>query len=111
MYSYWWKSSHGPCWLDFSLGAGQGGNDKENLYKTYTKLIQRKLILVILYIPNQFLKNYGLEIINFHDIILIAEPKVEAIDRKAGEAIKDFKEVVFPDDYNPAGKPAAKRKV
>ena len=43
--------------------------------------------------------------------ILIAEPKIEAIDRKAGEAIKDFKEVVFPDDYNPAGKPAAKRKV
>lgn len=58
------------------------------------------------------LKNYGLEIINSHDIILIAEPKIEAIDRKAGEAIKDFKEVVFPDDYNPAGKPsAAKRKV
>lgn len=73
---------------------------------------QRKLILVILYIPNQFLNNYYvLEIINFHDIILIAEPKIEAIDRKAGEAIKDFKEVVFPDDYNPAGKPAAKRKV
>lgn len=39
------------------------------------------------------------------------EPKVEAIDRKAGEAIKEFKDVVFPDDYNPAGKPAAKRKV
>ena len=36
---------------------------------------------------------------------------MEAINRKAGEAIKDFKEVVFPDDYNPAGKPAAKRKV
>ena len=36
---------------------------------------------------------------------------MEAIDRKAGEAIKDFKEVVFPDDYSPAGKPAAKRKV
>ena len=37
---------------------------------------------------------------------------MEAIDRKASEAIKDFKEVVFPDDYNPAGKPsAAKRKV
>ena len=73
---------------------------------------QRKLILVIPYVPNQFLNNYYvLEIINFHDIILIAEPKIEAVDRKAGEAIKDFKEVVFPDDYNPAGKPAAKRKV
>ena len=42
---------------------------------------------------------------------LYIEPQVEAIDRKAGEAIKKFKEVVFPDDYNPAGKPAAKRKV
>lgn len=96
-----------PVDLISPLGRGRGAMTK----KTYTKLIQRKLILVILYIPNQFLKNYGLEIINFHDIILIAEPKVEAIDRKAGEAIKDFKEVVFPDDYNPAGKPATKRKV
>ena len=40
------------------------------------------------------------------------EPKTEAIDRKAGEAIKQFKDVVFPDDYDPSGKPAAtKRKV
>lgn len=45
------------------------------------------------------------------EVIDYTEPKMEAIDRKAGEAIKDFKEVVFPDDYNPAGKPsAAKRK-
>lgn len=36
---------------------------------------------------------------------------MEAIDRKAGEAIQQFKDVVFPDDYNPAGKPATKRKV
>lgn len=36
---------------------------------------------------------------------------MEAIDRKAGDAIKAFKDLVFPDDYNPAGKPAAKRKV
>lgn len=44
------------------------------------------------------------------EVIDLTEPQVEAIDRKAGEAIKEFKEVVFPDDYNPAGKPAAKRK-
>lgn len=43
--------------------------------------------------------------------ILCVEPKVEAIDRKVGEAIKEFKDVVFPDDYNPGGKPAPKRKV
>ena len=36
---------------------------------------------------------------------------MKAIDGKAGEAIQQFKDVVFPDDYNPAGKPAAKRKV
>jgi len=36
---------------------------------------------------------------------------VEAIDRKAGDALKAFKDLVFPDDYNPGGKPAPKRKV
>ena len=36
---------------------------------------------------------------------------MEAIDRKAGDAMKAFKDLVFPDDYNPGGKPAAKRKV
>ena len=36
---------------------------------------------------------------------------MDAIDRKAGDVINDFKDVVFPDDYNPAGKPATKRKV
>ena len=77
--------------------AGVGAMTKKT-YTSYT--IHPKSILKLL------------EITNFHDIILIAEPKMEAIDRKAGEAIKDFKEVEFPDDYNPAGKPsAAKRKV
>lgn len=44
-------------------------------------------------------------------LIFSVEPNVEAIDRKAGDAIKAFKDLVFPDDYNPAGKPAPKRKV
>lgn len=44
-------------------------------------------------------------------LIFPLEPNVEAIDRKAGDAIKAFKDLVFTDDYNPAGKPAAKRKV
>ena len=40
------------------------------------------------------------------------EPNVEGIDRKAGEAIKEFKDVVFPDDYDPSKKlTATKRKV
>ena len=44
-------------------------------------------------------------------LIFSVEPNVEAIDRKAGDVIKAFKDLVFPDDYNPAAKPAAKRKV
>lgn len=48
----------------------------------------------------------------FFALHLTLEPKTEAINRKAGEAIKQFKDVVFPDDYDPLGKPAAtKRKV
>ncbi|KAJ7370949.1 X-ray repair cross-complementing protein 6 [Desmophyllum pertusum] len=45
------------------------------------------------------------------EVVDLTEPKVEAIDRKVGEAIKEFKDVVFPDDYNPGGKPAPKRKL
>lgn len=44
------------------------------------------------------------------EVVDLTEPNVEAIDRKAGDAIKAFKDLVFPDDYNPAGKPAPKRK-
>ncbi|XP_074637698.1 X-ray repair cross-complementing protein 6-like [Acropora palmata] len=45
------------------------------------------------------------------ELIDHTEPKTEAINRKAGEAIKQFKDVVFPGDYDPLGKPAAiKRK-
>lgn len=40
----------------------------------------------------------------------LTEPKVEAIERKAGEAIREFKDIVFPDGYNPDAKPAPKRK-
>lgn len=44
------------------------------------------------------------------ELIDHTEPKTEAINRKAGEAIKQFKEVVFPDDYDPLGKPAATKR-
>jgi len=47
----------------------------------------------------------------FGVIVFSVVPNVEAIDRKAGDVIKAFKDLVFPDDYNPAAKPAAKRKV
>ena len=48
---------------------------------------------------------------NISDVIFPLEPNVEAIDRKAGDAMKAFKDLVFPDDYDPGGKPAPKRKV
>lgn len=45
------------------------------------------------------------------DVTDHTEPNVEGIDRKAGEAIKEFKDVVFPDDYDPSKKlTATKRK-
>lgn len=44
------------------------------------------------------------------ELIDHTEPKTEAINRKAGEAIKQFKDVVFPDDYDPLGKPAATKR-
>ena len=53
----------------------------------------------------------SLAVTAFPMLIFPLEPSVEAIDRKAGDAIQEFKDLVFPDDYNPAGKPAAKRKV
>ncbi|XP_077482710.1 X-ray repair cross-complementing protein 6 [Stigmatopora argus] len=37
-------------------------------------------------------------------------PKVEQIDRRLGPLVQDFKDLVYPADYNPDVKPAAKRK-
>uniref|UniRef100_UPI0037E8AB7E X-ray repair cross-complementing protein 5-like n=1 Tax=Semicossyphus pulcher TaxID=241346 RepID=UPI0037E8AB7E len=37
-------------------------------------------------------------------------PKVEQIDRDLGPLAQEFKDLVYPEGYNPEGKPAAKRK-
>ncbi|KAM6897682.1 X-ray repair cross-complementing protein 6 [Xenentodon cancila] len=37
-------------------------------------------------------------------------PKVDQIDSRLGPLVQEFKDLVYPDDYNPANKPAAKRK-
>lgn len=37
-------------------------------------------------------------------------PKVEQIDNRLGPLAQEFKDLVYPDGYNPEGKPAAKRK-
>uniref|UniRef100_A0A3Q3E8T1 DNA helicase n=1 Tax=Labrus bergylta TaxID=56723 RepID=A0A3Q3E8T1_9LABR len=37
-------------------------------------------------------------------------PKVDQIDRRLGPLVEEFKDLVYPDGYNPESKPAAKRK-
>lgn len=37
-------------------------------------------------------------------------PKVEMMDKRLGSLAQEFKDLVYPPDYNPEGKPAAKRK-
>ncbi|XP_048870050.1 X-ray repair cross-complementing protein 6 [Brienomyrus brachyistius] len=37
-------------------------------------------------------------------------PKVEMIDRRLGSLVQDFKDLVYPADYNPESKPTTKRK-
>ncbi|XP_034563181.1 X-ray repair cross-complementing protein 6 [Notolabrus celidotus] len=37
-------------------------------------------------------------------------PKVDQIDHRLGPLSQEFKDLVYPDGYNPEGKPAAKRK-
>ncbi|XP_031572511.1 X-ray repair cross-complementing protein 6-like isoform X2 [Actinia tenebrosa] len=40
----------------------------------------------------------------------LTEPDVERLDRRAGTLMQEFKDLVFPDGYNPDAKPATKRK-
>uniref|UniRef100_A0A8C3B0E4 DNA helicase n=1 Tax=Cyclopterus lumpus TaxID=8103 RepID=A0A8C3B0E4_CYCLU len=37
-------------------------------------------------------------------------PKVDQMDQRLGPLVQEFKDLVYPADYNPEGKPAAKRK-
>lgn len=37
-------------------------------------------------------------------------PKVKMIDERLGPLVQEFKDLVYPADYNPDGKPSAKRK-
>lgn len=40
----------------------------------------------------------------------IPVPKVEQMDRRLGPLVQEFKDLVYPADYNPERKPAAKRR-
>ncbi|XP_059180799.1 X-ray repair cross-complementing protein 6 [Centropristis striata] len=44
------------------------------------------------------------------DIEDLIMPKVEQIDQRLGPLVDDFKDLVYPANYNPENKPAAKRK-
>ncbi|XP_061612321.1 X-ray repair cross-complementing protein 6 isoform X2 [Phyllopteryx taeniolatus] len=44
------------------------------------------------------------------DIEDLIMPKVDQIDRRLGPLVQDFKDLVYPADYNPDTKPGAKRK-
>ncbi|XP_072524254.1 X-ray repair cross-complementing protein 6 [Salminus brasiliensis] len=37
-------------------------------------------------------------------------PKIQMMDERLGPLVQEFKDLVYPADYNPEGKPAAKRK-
>lgn len=37
-------------------------------------------------------------------------PKVDQIDHRLGPLVQEFKDLVYPADYNPEAKPAPKRK-
>lgn len=43
-------------------------------------------------------------------LIFVSEPKVDQIDQRLGPLVQQFKDLVYPADYNPDSKPSAKRK-
>ncbi|CAM4709660.1 unnamed protein product [Leuciscus chuanchicus] len=45
-----------------------------------------------------------------HTFYVPSVPKVKMIDDRLGPLVQEFKDLVYPSDYNPEGKPAAKRK-
>lgn len=45
-----------------------------------------------------------------YPVTFFSVPKVEMIDGRLGSLAQEFKDLVYPSNYNPEGKPAAKRK-
>lgn len=45
-----------------------------------------------------------------HTFYAPSVPKVKMMDDRLGPLVQEFKDLVYPSDYNPEGKPAAKRK-
>ncbi|XP_038591539.1 X-ray repair cross-complementing protein 5-like [Micropterus salmoides] len=44
------------------------------------------------------------------DVEDLIMPKIDQIDRRLGPLVEEFKDLVYPANYNPESKPAAKRK-
>ncbi|XP_041939491.1 X-ray repair cross-complementing protein 6 [Alosa sapidissima] len=56
------------------------------------------------------LEALALDLMQPEDIEDFTMPKVEMMDERLGPLVQEFKDLVYPADYNPEGKPAAKRK-
>nr|XP_057918608.1 X-ray repair cross-complementing protein 6 [Doryrhamphus excisus] len=56
------------------------------------------------------LEALALDMVAPDDIEDLIMPKLDQIDLRLGTLVQDFKDLVYPADYNPDSKPAAKRK-
>ncbi|XP_028264287.1 X-ray repair cross-complementing protein 6 [Parambassis ranga] len=56
------------------------------------------------------LEALALDMMAPEDIEDLIMPKVDQIDRRLGPLVQEFKDLVYPDGYNPESKPAPKRK-
>uniref|UniRef100_A0A3B3BQF5 X-ray repair complementing defective repair in Chinese hamster cells 6 n=1 Tax=Oryzias melastigma TaxID=30732 RepID=A0A3B3BQF5_ORYME len=56
------------------------------------------------------LEALALDMVAPEEIEDLIMPKVEQIDQRLGPLVQEFKDLVYPADYNPETKPAAKRK-
>lgn len=50
-------------------------------------------------------------LVHFHAFCPSPVPKVKMMDDRLGPLVQEFKDLVYPADYNPEGKPSAKRKL
>lgn len=56
------------------------------------------------------LEALALDMLSPEPIEDLTMPKVKMMDERLGPLVQEFKDLVYPPDYNPEGKPAAKRK-
>lgn len=43
------------------------------------------------------------------NLCLLTVPKVEEMNRRLGNLVEEFKQLVYPSDYNPDGKPVKRK--